>query len=107
MTSGLINYKTVIMFKNIFLSGFFIFFLLLLSSCKKEEYSFGDIKAPTDLTLTTSIAGADASNPNGNGTGEVVITAAANNALSYNINFGDGTTRMVPSGTVTYKFTNP
>ncbi|MBK9382586.1 MAG: PKD domain-containing protein [Chitinophagaceae bacterium] len=87
----------------------FIFLAVLIgfSSCKKDKYSFGDIKTPTDLTLTTVIAGVDAANPNGNGTGIVTITTTATNALTYNIDFGDGITRVVPSGVVNYKYTNP
>ena len=42
--------------------------LIGFSSCKKESYTFGDIKTPAGLILTTAIAGVDASNPNGNGT---------------------------------------
>ena len=59
-------------------------------SCKKTEYSFGNIKTPTGLTLTTAVVGVDATNPNGNGTGSVTITAKATDALTYNIDFGDG-----------------
>lgn len=81
--------------------------LLVISSCKKEEYKFGDIKTPGDLTLTAVVQGADASNPNGNGTGNVIITATSSNTLTYNIDFGDGITRVVPSGTLTYKYSNP
>jgi hypothetical protein len=77
------------------------------SSCKKEEYSFGEIKAPASLTLATAITGVDAANPNGNGTGSVAITAAAVDALTYKIDFGDGTSAMAPSGTITHKYTNP
>ena len=44
-------------------------------SCEKTEYSFGNIKTPTGLTLTTAVAGVDATNPNGNGTGTVTIGA--------------------------------
>jgi hypothetical protein len=29
--------------------------LVLVGSCKKEDYSFGEIKAPKDLTITTEI----------------------------------------------------
>jgi hypothetical protein len=76
-------------------------------ACKKTEYKFGDIKAPANLTLTTAIAGLDAANPNGNGTGIVVITTAADKALTYNIDFGDGKTQVVPSGVISYKYTNP
>jgi len=81
--------------------------LIVFSGCKKQEYSLGDIKTPSGLTLTTAIAGVDVANPNGNGTGNVTITAAASDALTYNIDFGDGVTRVVPSGTLTYKYTNP
>lgn len=81
--------------------------LLAIGSCKKESYSFGEIKAPTDLTLTTTVAGVDATNPDGNGTGAVTITASSKDALSYKFDFGDGTTRVVPTGSVTYKFTTP
>ena len=76
-------------------------------SCKKTEYSFGNIKTPTGLTLTTAIVGVDASNPNGNGTGSVTITAKATDALTYNIDFGDGKTQVLPSGTITYKYATP
>lgn len=81
--------------------------LIGLGSCTEEEYSFGDIVTPTDLALTTGIVGLDASNPNGNGTGAVVITATAKNAITYRIDFGDGISKMVSSGTITYKYTNP
>ncbi|MEJ8818370.1 PKD domain-containing protein [Lacibacter sp. H407] len=79
----------------------------LLAGCEKKEYSFGDFKTPADLTLTATVAGVDASNPNGNGTGNVVITATAKNAITYNIDFGDGKTQTVPSGTINYKYNNP
>lgn len=96
------------MFKNITtLSAFFIAAVLIVSGCKKTDYSFGAIKTPTGLALNTVIAGADASNPNGNGTGNVAITATANNALTYNVDFGDGKTQVVPDGKINYRYTTP
>ena len=92
------------------IKSFILLFLLatiVFYGCEKKEYSLGDIKTPTGLTLTTAIAGVDLANPNGNGTGNVTITAVANDAITYKIDFGDGTTRVVPSGTLTYKYTNP
>jgi len=90
------------------------FILLLLagiiisfSSCKKTSYSFGEITAPIGLTLTTTIAGVDATNPNGNGTGNVDILVTSKGALTYNIDFGDGITKVVPGGSLTYKYANP
>lgn len=78
-----------------------------LSSCKKDEFSFGEIKTPSNLTIATSIEGVDAGNPNGNGTGKVLITTTAESAINYKIDYGDGTSGMVPSGVITHRFTSP
>lgn len=80
--------------------------VLGMAGCKKTEYAFGDIKTPTGLSLTLAVAGRDASNPNGNGTGNVDITVTATDALSYKIDYGDGSTGLVPSGRITHRFTN-
>lgn len=77
------------------------------TGCKKEKFSFGDLKAPTGLTLTTIVEGVNATNPNGNGTGKVVINTSAEGALTYSIDYGDGIKEVVSSGTVTHKYTNP
>lgn len=77
------------------------------SSCKKAEYSFGDLIVPENLAVTAAIQGQDAANPNGDGTGKVLITVTASNALNYKVDFGDGTTQMVPSGTITYRYSTP
>lgn len=82
--------------------------LVGLSACKKAEYNIGDIKTPSGLVLTTVIQGVDAGNPNGNGTGKVNISVTAANAITYKIDFGDGTApQMVPSGVITYRYGNP
>jgi hypothetical protein len=78
-----------------------------LSSCKKTEYSFGELKSPSDVVLTTVIAGLSTANPFGNGTGVVAITTTATNAITYNVDFGDGITKVVPTGTINYKYTTP
>ncbi|MEO9211045.1 MAG: PKD domain-containing protein, partial [Ginsengibacter sp.] len=85
----------------------FLALLIGFSGCVKEKYSFGDLKTPSSLTLTTTVAGVDANNPYGNGTGSVTITAGASDAITYKIDFGDGNTLMVPTGTINYKYTNP
>jgi len=96
------------MIKNLkSLAVIFLTILVVGSGCKKDEYTFGDLKAPTDLTLSAVVSGVDATNPNGSGTGNVVINATSKNALTYNIDFGDGTTRVVPSGIITYKYSTP
>ncbi len=89
----------------------FIALLLLtvvFSSCKKAEYTFGDIKTPTNLVMTAVVQGVDATNPFGNGTGKVDINIKADNALNYRVDFGDGTApQMVPTGTIQYRYGNP
>lgn len=91
--------------------SFLILFLIALvgiSSCKKAEYNFGDIITPSGLALTTVIQGLDAGNPFGNGTGKVNIAVTAAHAISYKIDFGDGTAPlMVPSGVIDYRYGNP
>lgn len=81
--------------------------MLLLAGCKKEEYKLGDIKSPTNLTLSTEVIGKDVANPAGDGSGKVTINASAQNAITYKIDFGDGVVQVVPSGSITYKYANP
>lgn len=92
---------------NIKTLSIFFFAAIFVTGCKKEEYSFGDLTAPSNLTLSVVVAGANATNPNGDGSGFVAITAVANNALSYNIDFGDGVTKPVSTGTINYKYATP
>jgi hypothetical protein len=81
--------------------------MFTFSACKKTDYSIGGLKTPANLAITTAIAGLDTNNPNGNGTGAVVITTTATDAITYKIDFGDGTVKMVQSGNISYKYANP
>lgn len=87
--------------------SFLLIAVLALVGCKKEEYTFGQMKTPSSLAITTTIAGVDNSNPAGNGTGIVSMTVKATNALTYKFDFGDGNIQMIPSGVVNYKYTTP
>jgi hypothetical protein len=78
-----------------------------LSSCTKTKYSFGDIKTPTDVSLTAKVAGVTDATPNGTGNGAVTITLAAQNAITYKVDFGDGHVLMEPAGTINYNYTSP
>ena len=86
---------------------FILLCILSFSSCEKTKYAFGDLAAPTDLALTATIAGLDNSNPNGDGTGNVSISTNANKAITYKIDFGNGEVKMVPSGSINYKYSTP
>ncbi|PYF74367.1 hypothetical protein B0O44_104538 [Pedobacter nutrimenti] len=81
--------------------------VIAVVSCKKKEYSLGAIVTPTDVNLSTEIEGVDAGNPNGGGSGNVTITVKAVNAVSYKIDYGDGTTEIVPTGKIKHKYANP
>ncbi len=78
------------------------------SACKKETYNFGNIKTPTNLVLTAVAQGVNAANPFGNGTGKVDIVVKADDALTYKVDFGDGTApQIVTTGVITYRYGNP
>ncbi len=79
----------------------------VLVSCEKEKYSLGAVTAPSDLALTLTVVGKDAANPNGDGTGKVNIISTSKNALSYTIDYGDGTKEAVQGGSITHKYSTP
>ncbi|MBD1384660.1 PKD domain-containing protein [Mucilaginibacter rigui] len=81
--------------------------VIIVIGCKKQEYTFGKIVTPKDLTLSTVIEGADAANPAGAGSGNVTIKTSATGAISYKIDFGDGNTKIVSEGELVHKYTNP
>jgi len=96
------------MMNNIKIISFvFLAAVVGMSGCKKTEYSFGELKAPSNLEVTTTIIGVDADNPDGNGTGKVFISSSANDLISYNIDFGDGNSMIVHTDTMTYAYTTP
>ena len=61
--------------------------LVTINSCNDKEYAMGDLTAPTDLVITTEVVGQNATNPNGDGSGDVKITVSAKNALSYKVDY--------------------
>jgi hypothetical protein len=70
--------------KNIKNSYIILFSLMIaLYSCQEDDYSFGEIITPSNIQISAEIVGADAANPNGDGSGEVKFTVTADNALSY------------------------
>lgn len=78
------------------LSGLFAVLLIILSSCSKDDYKLGDLTAPSNIVITTEIVGQNATNPNGDGSGDVNIVATADNALAYKIAYNDVTDLTTP-----------
>ena len=77
-----------------------------LISCQKEDQSFGEIIAPSNITLAYEIVGQDSENSFGDGTGFVNFIASADNAITFQYNFGDNTGNVVsPTGIDTHRFT--
>lgn len=79
--------------------------LIISGSCQKDEYDLGELETPTNVTLSYEIVGADAENPNGDGSGLVNFTATAENAITFTFDFGDGSDKVTSaSGQVTKQF---
>jgi len=92
------------------LKYFFYSLILLtaLNSCKKDEYNMGVLTAPTDIVINTTIVGQDASHPDGDGSGDVIISLSGKNVLSYKIDYNatDGIQMdFLSNPTVTKKYT--
>lgn len=79
--------------------------LILVSSCQEDDKSFGDLTAPSNLSVDYEIVGQDAENPNGDGSGNVILKASATNAVSYKYMFTDGSSVNISSGQYTKRFT--
>jgi len=69
---------------------------LFIAACGKSKSPVTPNNPPTNLTLS-AVATTDSS-------GNVTITAKATNAVSYDIDFGNDTIKTVPSGVITYKY---
>ncbi|WP_242120014.1 PKD domain-containing protein [Aestuariivivens sediminicola] len=92
--------------KNIkFKLGVFLTLVLLFSSCQDDEGVVGDIVAPSNVSMSATIVGVDANNPNGDGSGLVNFTATADGAITYRYDFGDDSKVVsAPTGNVTHQF---
>ncbi|TVZ26136.1 hypothetical protein JM83_1086 [Gillisia sp. Hel_I_86] len=86
-----------------------LFMLMVLVGCSDEEYSLGELTPPSNIVINTELVGQDADNPNGDGSGEVIISASADNAMSYKIDFGTSSdvNLIKLNGAVTKKYTSP
>ncbi|UAM99173.1 family 16 glycosylhydrolase [Polaribacter litorisediminis] len=87
--------------RNIYLMLFSV--ILTFLGCQENDYKFGDIVTPTNITITADVVGADADNPFGDGSGTVNFTVSAANSSSYVFYF-DGAPEAAPSGTITKRF---
>ncbi len=70
-------------------------------------WSSGSLDTPTNLAVKVDIVGKSATAPNGDGSGKVLFTATADNAISYKYIFSDGTSQNAPSGIFEKGFAKP
>lgn len=95
--------------KNLINSIILIFsIILVMGSCKKQEYQMGALTAPTDVAINTTIAGVDANHPNGDGSGDVTISLSGKNVIAYMIDYdaSDGINlELLESGIAKKKYT--
>ncbi|HSQ47416.1 MAG TPA: hypothetical protein VLM44_10930, partial [Lutibacter sp.] len=89
--------------KNIKYILTFLSLALIFSSCEEENQEFGDIITPTNVQITAVLAGADANNPFGDGSGIVTFKVNADNAITYKFVY-EGTEIVAASGSKTYTF---
>lgn len=94
-----------------YLKYFFYSFILLaaLSGCKKDKYDMGVLTAPTDVVINTTIVGQDATHPDGDGSGDVIISLTGKNVLAYKIDYNadDGIQLdFITKSTLTKKYTS-
>ena len=88
---------------------FVIALIIMIGGCEKKEYSIGELAAPSEVVINTSIVGQDATHPNGDGSGDVKIDLQGKNVLSYKIDYNaaDGITlEHLPKATTTKKYTS-
>ena len=83
--------------------GFIVFIsFFLLIACGSPENGTDTIIStdifPENLNISVAIIGADSNNLNGDGSGQIKVTANAINAVSYLIKFGDGKEVINTSG---------
>lgn len=90
---------------------YFFYTILLagvISSCKKQEFQMGNLIAPSDVVINTTIVGQDANHPDGDGSGDVNIQLSGKNVLAYYVDYSaaDGVSpEFISSSEVTHKFT--
>ena len=78
--------------------------LLVISSSCSDSASTAEEITPSNLVVRADIGGKTAQKPNGDGSGLVNFVITANNATTYKISFGDGTTQDATSGTNSYNY---
>jgi len=81
-----------------------LFGLLLITSCQDDDIQLGELIAPSNIQISVDIVGADASNPNGDGSGTVNFKATADNVTAFHFVI-QNVTKLAKGGSVSHDFT--
>jgi len=80
---------------------FSIIAVAVLWSCSSDSSNDGSgNNTVSNLVVTIDVVGTNASNPNGDGSGIVNVTATANNAVNYGFKFGSEAEQASSNGTI-------
>ena len=67
---------------NLLLKTIFALLAFTFVSCEEEEFKLGAIVAPSNVVISAEIVGANADEPNGDGSGTVHFTVTGNGAIT-------------------------
>ena len=93
-------------YKRNFIFLGFLFFIISCSSGGGSTPVEPKEIIPSNLSLTVTIVGKDANNPNGDGSGKIQCSATATNANSYGYIIGDNSEIASTNGNLDYTFTD-
>ncbi len=79
-----------------YMSGIFAFLFISICGCGKSGNSPAPQVPPSNLVVTAVVST--------DNSGNVSFTATADNAVTYDFDFGDGTIKAVPTGKIDYKY---
>lgn len=99
-----INSKFNLIMKNFKYLIVFSFFIGSFFGCQDEDQEFGDIVSPSNIQIQVDKVGANAENPNGDGSGTVNFTATADNAITFHYVI-QNQTKLANGGSVSHDFT--
>ncbi len=81
-----------------------VFITLLVFACQDDDIQLGELIAPSNIQISVDIVGADAANPNGDGSGSVSFTATADNVTAIHFVI-QNVTKLAKGGSVSHDFT--
>lgn len=84
------------------------FMIVLLAfgftNCEQDTYEFGNLTAPSDITIVAELVGKTTAKPNGDGSGKVNFTATGKNVITYKYVINDSKSITSANGLASYTY---